>query len=168
MAKARYTAAKRAVPPDSSPQEVAERLREQAQEIDNPKLKAVAEREAKRIEEDERAAKIAAARNAPFSRVALWMQYLDLTQRERITLGRIYSFQCSTGKDGAPMEYRISLSRGAEELGMYDRAELKGVLNRLVGLGFVVKRSNGDRKPPTYLVDEVACIDKARENGYLG
>lgn len=62
----------------------------------------------------------------------------------------------------------MSLSTGASELGMTNRAEMQKDLQRLISLGFVTKRSNGARKPATYLVDEVVCVTEARRNGWDG
>ena len=51
---------------------------------------------------------------------------------------------------------------------MTNRAEMQKDLQRLISLGFVTKRSNGARKPATYLVDEVVCVTEARRNGWDG
>lgn len=124
-----------------------------------PKLKkAIEENERRLVEQD--------ARNAPFARVALWMLYLPISRRQQLTLGRIYSFQCTANKDGSQAEYRMSLANGARELKMANRAELQKDLNRLLALGFIVKRSNGPRSPATYVVDEAACMKAAKEAGY--
>lgn len=136
----------------------------------NPAVKQKAE-DARRAQEKARAAadrddKIAAARNAPFARVPLWAFYLDITRRQMLVLGRIYSFQCSRSKDGSPGEYRMSLAVGAEELCFYDRKELRADLKQLLARGFIVKRSNGARKPATYMVDEAVCVTEARSNGW--
>lgn len=120
--------------------------------------KAIEENERRLIEQD--------ARNAPFARVALWMLYLPISRRQQLTLGRIYSFQCTQNKDGSQAEYRMSLANGARELKMANRAELQKDLNRLLALGFIVKRSNGPRSPATYVVDEAACMKAAKEAGY--
>ena len=113
----------------------------------------------------ERDEKIKSARDATFCRVPLWSFYLPITTRQRVVLGRIYSFQCTTNKDGSQGEYRMSLSNGGNELRI-DRRNFKRDIDRLVSLGFVVKRSNGARHPATYTVDEVVCLDEARRNGW--
>lgn len=120
----------------------------------------------KAIEENERRRAEEEARNAPFARVALWMLYLPISRRQQLTLGRIYSFQCTQNKDGSQAEYRMSLANGAREMGMYDRTEFQEDVSKLMSLGFVVKRSNGPRTPATYLVDEAACLKAAKEAGY--
>lgn len=120
----------------------------------------------KMIDDKERELAEQKAREAPFARVALWMLYLPISRRQQLTLGRIYSFQCTKGKDGSPGGYRMSLANGARELRMYDRTELQDDLNKLVSLGFVRKKSNGPRTPATYLVDEAACMKAAKEAGY--
>lgn len=120
----------------------------------------------KAMEENERRMLEQEARQAHFSRVSLWMYWLPISRRQREVLGRIYSFQCTTNKDGSQGEFRMSLASGAKELRMYDRTEFKEDVSKLVQLGFVVKRSNGPRTPSTYLVDEVACMKAAKEAGY--
>lgn len=124
-----------------------------------PQLKKAMEENERRLLEQE-------ARDAPFARVALWMLRLPISRRQMLTLGRIYSFQCTTNKDGSQAEYRMSLANGAMEMGMYDRTEFQEDVGKLMSLGFVVKRSNGPRTPATYLVDEVACMKAAKEAGY--
>lgn len=120
----------------------------------------------KAMEENERRMLEQEARQAHFSRVSLWMYWLPISRRQREVLGRIYSFQCTTNKDGSQGEFRMSLASGAKELRMYDRTEFKEDVSKLMSLGFVVKRSNGPRTPATYLVDEAACMKAAKEAGY--
>lgn len=132
------------------------------------KLAAATERLAQAINERERVELDADARSAPFCRVALWACFLPITKRQMLVLGRVFSFQCSTNRDGTTGEYRMSLSNGAKELGMYDRTELQEDLKKLVRLGYVKKRSNGERRPATYTVDTPFCITEARRNGYPG
>lgn len=93
-------------------------LREQAQGIESPRLRAAAEKTAQGIDERERRELVMAARKAPFARVPLWAFYLPITRRQMLVLGRVFSFQCSTNKDGTPGEYRMSLANGASELRM--------------------------------------------------
>lgn len=142
-------------------------LKAQADEFEDPALRAAAKKVAQAQAAKTRDEMISAARNAPFARASLWMNYLPLTHRQRIILGRIYSFQCSTNKDGSQGEYRMSIANGAKELGI-DRDNMKKDLQKLTELGFIVKRSNGERRPATRLVDEVVCMTEARKNGYPG
>lgn len=146
--------------------DAAKQLMAQADGIQNQKLKASAQRVAQTISAKTRDETIAKARNAAFARIPIWAFFLPVTRRQQIVLGRIYSFQCTTNKDGSPAEYRMSLSTGASELGMTNRAEMQKDLQRLISLGFITKRSNGARKPATYLVDEVVCVTEARRNGW--
>lgn len=132
------------------------------------KLAAATERLAQAIDERERAELDAQARSAPFSRVPLWAFYLPITRRQMLVLGRVFSFQCSTNRDGTPGEYRMSLSSGARELHMANRAEMQKAMTPLIKLGYVKKRSNGERRPATYTVDTPFCITEARRNGYPG
>lgn len=143
-------------------------LVQQAQSIEDPKLRAAAEKTAARLAAQERSETVSAARSAPFARVPLWAFYLPITRRQMLVLGRVFSFQCSTNKDGTPGEYRMSLANGASELRMANRAEMQKAMQPLMQLGFIVKCSNGTRKPATYRVDEVACMAAARRNGYQG
>lgn len=148
--------------------DAAKQLMAQADGIQNPRLKESAKRVAITVSAKTRDETITKARNAAFARIPIWAFFLPVTRRQQIVLGRIYSFQCTTNKDGSPAEYRMSLSTGASELGMTNRAEMQKDLQRLISLGFVTKRSNGARKPATYLVDEVVCVTEARRNGWDG
>lgn len=148
--------------------DAAKQLMAQADGIQNPRLKESAKRVALTVSAKTRDETITKARNAAFARIPIWAFFLPVTRRQQIVLGRIYSFQCTTNKDGSPAEYRMSLSTGASELGMTNRAEMQKDLQRLISLGFVTKRSNGTRKPATYLVDEVVCVTEARRNGWDG
>lgn len=125
--------------------DAAKQLMAQADGIQNQKLKASAQRAALTVSAKTRDETIAKARNAAFARIPIWAFFLPVTRRQQIVLGRIYSFQCTTNKDGSPAEYRMSLSTGASELGMTNRAEMQKDLQRLISLGFVTKRSNGRR-----------------------
>lgn len=147
--------------------DAAKSLMVQAEAMESPVMKEKAKQVARSVSAQARDEMILAARNAPFARVSLWMNYLPLTHRQRTILGRIYSFQCSTNKDGSQGEYRMSIANGAKELGI-DRDNMKKDLQRLTELGFIVKRSNGERRPSTRLVDEVVCMTEARKNGYPG
>lgn len=143
------------------------RLMEAADKVADPRLAASARRTAQALAARERDEKISAARSTPFARVSVWMVYLPITRRQLMELGRIYSFQCSANKDGSTGEYRMSLANGAAELKI-DRTHFKNDLHDLVGRGFLIRRSNGERTPATYLVDEAVCIDEARRNGWDG
>lgn len=61
----------------------------------------------------------------------------------------------------------MSLATAGKDLNI-ERDNLKNDLRQLVELGFLTKRSNGTRKPATYLVDEVVCVTEARRNGWDG
>ena len=123
--------------------DAAKQLMAQADGIQNPRLKESAKRVALTVSAKTRDETITKARNAAFARIPIWAFFL-------------------------PAEYRMSLSTGASELGMTNRAEMQKDLQRLISLGFVTKRSNGTRKPATYLVDEVVCVTEARRNGWDG
>lgn len=148
--------------------DAAKSIAAQAEGIEHPGLKAQAKKTAKMLSAKARDESIAAARNAPFCRVPLWAFWLPISRRQQLVLGRIYSFQCTTSRDGSPAEYRVSLANTANDLRMYDRTEVQEDINRLLKLGFITKRSNGERRPATYLVDEVVCITEARRNGWEG
>ena len=103
--------------------DAAKQLMAQADGIQNPRLKESAKRVALSVSAKTRDETITKARNAAFARIPIWAFFLPVTRRQQIVLGRIYSFQCTTNKDGSPAEYRMSLSTGASELGMTNRAE---------------------------------------------
>lgn len=147
--------------------DAAKSIAAQAEGIEHPGLRAQAEKTAKMLSAKARDESIAAARNAPFCRVPLWAFWLPISRRQQLVLGRVYSFQCTTSKDGSPAEYRMSLANGGEEMSIR-RDHLHEDLRFLMKLGFVTKRSNGERRPATYLVDEVVCITEARRNGWEG
>lgn len=106
-----------------------------------------------------------AAKKASFSRVPLWMNFLDLNPIQRIVLGRVYSFQCTYGDDGDHV-YHMSLSRGAAELNFCDRAKLKKILDLLVKDGYLIKLKTSPQATARYKVDEALCLMKAVDNGY--
>lgn len=105
--------------------DAAKQLMAQADGIQNPRLKESAKRVALTVSAKTRDETITKARNAAFARIPIWAFFLPVTRRQQIVLGRIYSFQCTTNKDGSPAEYRMSLSTGASELGMTNRAEMQ-------------------------------------------
>lgn len=117
--------------------DAAKQLMAQADGIQNPRLKESAKRVALTVSAKTRDETITKARNAAFARIPIWAFFLPVTRRQQIVLGRIYSFQCTTNKDGSPAEYRMSLSTGASELGMTNRAEMQKDLQRLISLGFL-------------------------------
>lgn len=147
--------------------DAAKQLMAQADGIQNPRLKESAKRVALTVSAKTRDETITKARNAAFSRIPIWAFFLPITRRQQIVLGRIYSFQCTTNKDGTPGEFRMSLATAGKDLNI-TRDNLKNDLRQLVELGFLTKRSNGARKPATYLVDEVVCVTEARRNGWDG
>lgn len=108
--------------------DAAKQLMAQADGIQNPRLKESAKRVALTVSAKTRDETITKARNAAFARIPIWAFFLPVTRRQQIVLGRIYSFQCTTNKDGSPAEYRMSLSTGASELGMTNRADGKPVM----------------------------------------
>lgn len=147
--------------------DAAKQLMAQADGIQNPRLKESAKRVALTVSAKTRDETITKARNAAFARIPIWAFFLPVTRRQQIVLGRIYSFQCTTNKDGSPGEFRMSLATAGKDLNI-TRDNLKNDLRQLVELGFLTKRSNGARKPATYLVDEVVCVTEARRNGWDG
>lgn len=148
--------------------DAAKSLMVQAEAMENQALKERAKQVARSVSAQARDEMISAARNAPFARVPLWLMYLPIGRLQQLIIGRIYSFQCTSNRDGSQAEYRMSLAKGASELRVYDRVEMLRELNALMKLGFITKRSNGPRTPATYLVDEVVCMTEARRNGYPG
>lgn len=111
---------------------------------------------------------VAKAQDIAFCRVPLWAFKLDLTRREQLVLGRIYSFQC-TGNSVDPTKrrgLRMSLSKLADELGMANRGDALKVLDALVEKGYVTKQSNGPKRPASYFVDAAACLQAAMKSGF--
>jgi hypothetical protein len=147
--------------------DAAKQLMTQAEGIKNPKLREITQRQARAISAKTRDETITAARSAAFARIPTWAFFLPVSRRQLIEIGRVYSFQCTTNKDGTPGEFRKSLATAARELNI-DRDNLKNDLRQLIESGFMIKRSNGERKPATYLVDEVVCLTEARRNGWDG
>ena len=144
--------------------DAAKQLMAQADGIQNQKLKASAQRVAQTISAKTRDELISVARSDAYGRDTRFIKYLPITWRQKAVMGRVYSFQCTTNKDGTPGEFRMSLATAGKDLNI-TRDNLKNDLRQLVELGFLTKRSNGARKPATYLVDEVVCVTEARRNG---
>ena len=147
--------------------DAAKQLMAQADGIQNQKLKASAQRVARTVSAKTRDELISVARNDAYGRDTRFIKYLPITWRQKAVMGRVYSFQCTTNKDGTPGEFRMSLATAGKDLNI-TRDNLKKDLRQLVELGFLTKRSNGARKPATYLVDEVVCVTEARRNGWDG
>lgn len=80
--------------------DAAKQLMAQADGIQNPRLKESAKRVALTVSAKTRDETITKARNAAFARIPIWAFFLPVTRRQQIVLGRIYSFQCTTNKDG--------------------------------------------------------------------
>lgn len=114
----------------------------------------------KAIEEAEGRRAHAALESARYAVVAEWMHHLGISHRQRIVLGRVYSFSAK----GDP--FRMSLARAGRELGI-DRDNLKHDLANLVELGYLEKRADGARTPAVYYVDETACYEAALANGWV-
>lgn len=143
-------------------------LMEQAEGMPDPTMRASARKVALGVSDRERQEAVEAGRRAAFARVPLWAYYLPISRRQAHVLGRVYSFQCTTSKDGEPGEYRMSLAAGARELHMDSRVDLQRDLKTLLRLGYVTKLSNGPRRPASYIVDVAACVIAARANGWEG
>ena len=141
--------------------DAAKQLMAQADGIQNQKLKASAQRVARTVSAKTRDELISVARSDAYGRDTRFIKYLPITWRQKAVMGRVYSFQCTTNKDGTPGEFRMSLATAGKDLNI-TRDNLKNDLRQLVELGLLTKRSNGARKPATYLVDEVVCVTEAR------
>lgn len=147
--------------------DAAKRLMSQADGFQNQRLRESAQTVAQAVSAQTRDKLISIARNDPYGRDTRFIKYLPITWRQKAVMGRVYSFQCTTNKDGAPGEFRMSLATAGKDLNI-TRDNLKNDLRQLVELGFLTKRSNGARKPATYFVDEVVCVTEARRNGWDG
>lgn len=105
------------------------------------------------------------ARSTNFGRFTEWMNYLDITYRDRSLLAKIYAFQCTTNKGKAEMVFRMSL----ESIGSWlqcDKSNVQKSLSNLCEKGFLIAESNGASKPKTYRLDERKCMLVAISNGF--
>ncbi len=133
----------------------------------NPRLRQQQQQIQKSFEERKRKEAAAAAQADAFARIPRWMFYLNITPFQKFVLGRIYSFQCTKNKDGQPNEFRMSPGNLATELND-DRENVRHALRKLLGGKYLAKTSNGPRRPATYRVDELICLEEARRNGWKG
>lgn len=107
-----------------------------------------------------------AARNDHFARVPIWMFYLPITAREKLLLGRIYSFQFTADKAGKPHQFSMSLARTSKQLNLSDRGKVGKMLRTLVEGGYLLKKPQGRGKSPVYEVNEVFCVQVAVDQGW--
>lgn len=147
--------------------DTAKQLMAKADGFQNQQLKASIQGVAQTVSAKARDELISIARSDAYGRDTRFIKYLPITWRQKAVMGRVYSFQCTTNKDGTPGEFHMSLANAGKDLNI-TRDNLKNDLRQLVELGFLTKRSNGARKPATYLVDEVVCVTEARRNGWDG
>ena len=146
--------------------ELAQQLFDASQYLESPRLQAFAERMGQEFLDREPEELRELARTAHYGLVPTWVCYMPITWRQRCLLGRIYSFQRSKDeRDDGQLGFRMSLKTIAKELN-YDRGDVIDDLNKLVEKEYLVKFSNGERRPKTYVVDEVRCMRVAIENGY--
>lgn len=106
-------------------------------------------------------------KNTAFCRIPMWMHFLDLTPLERIVLGRVYSFQCTSTKTDEDHVYRMTMSKGAAELNLSGREQLRKILNKLVAHGFLIKVQAGKQATACYKVDVPFCLLMAENKGYV-
>ena len=90
--------------------DAAKQLMAQADGIQNQKLKASAQRVARTVSAKTRDELISVARSDAYGRDTRFIKYLPITWRQKAVMGRVYSFQCTTNKDGTPGEFRMSLA----------------------------------------------------------
>ena len=109
--------------------DAAKQLMTQAEGIENPKLREITQRQARAISAKTRDETITTARSAAFARIPTWAFFLPVSRRQLIEIGRVYSFQCTTNKDGTPGEFRMSLATAARVLNI-DRDNLKNDLRQ--------------------------------------
>ena len=96
--------------------DAAKQLMAQADGIQNQKLKASAQRVAQTISAKTRDELISVARSDSYGRDTRFIKYLPITWRQKAVMGRVYSFQCTTNKDGTPGEFRMSLATAGKDL----------------------------------------------------
>lgn len=80
--------------------DAAKQLMAQADGIQNQKLKASAQRVARTVSAKTRDELISVARSDAYGRDTRFIKYLPITWRQKAVMGRVYSFQCTTNKDG--------------------------------------------------------------------
>jgi hypothetical protein len=111
--------------------DAAKQLMAQADGIQNQKLKASAQRVAQTVSAKTRDELISVARSDAYGRDTRFIKYLPITWRQKAVMGRVYSFQCTTNKDGTPGEFRMSLATAGKDLNI-TRDNLKNDLRQLV------------------------------------
>lgn len=129
-------------------------LKVKIEEVDKTRLEqslASKEDELKRI-----------ARKSPFVRIPYWAYDLPITRRQREILGLVYSFQCSTSKDGRSLEFRMSASKAGSVLRV-SRTHVTDDLAALSRAGYLEKGSFGQGKPAGYIVNEGFCRFSIRD-----
>lgn len=147
-------------------------LAEQAATLKSQRMQETTAHVADRLSKKAHAKNVQDAMNDSYSRVARWILFLPVPRRQQIIMGRIFSFMCTKGPDGKSGEYRMSIGHGAKELNIgrsnldTGRKDYRNDLRDLVEQGYVRKRSNGARKPATYVLDLDFCLEKAREAGW--
>ena len=117
--------------------DAAKQLMAQADGIQNQKLKASAQRVARTVSAKTRDELISVARSDAYGRDTRFIKYLPITWRQKAVMGRVYSFQCTTNKDGTPGEFRMSLATAGKDLNI-TRDNLKNDLRQLVRSAFFV------------------------------
>lgn len=150
----------------------SKQLAEQATTLKSQRMQETTAYVADRLSKKAHAKNVQDAMNDSYSRVARWILFLPVPRRQQIIMGRIFSFMCTKGPDGKSGEYRMSIGHGAKELNIgrsnldTGRKDYRNDLRDLVEQGYVRKRSNGARKPATYVLDLDFCLEKAREAGW--
>ena len=94
--------------------------------------------------------------------LANWMCNMPIKPRQMMILARIYSYQLG----GPGKEFRLSISALGDDIGIRDRSNLIKHLNELVAAGYLLKYSNGNNQPYTYLLDVPRCMEAATANGW--
>ena len=105
----------------------------------------------------------AQAKVEPRGWLANWMCNMPITPRQMMILARIYSYQVS---DKPGKEFQLSISALGDDIGMRDRSNLIKHLHELVAAGYLLKYSNGNNQPYTYLLDVPRCLEAAMANGW--
>lgn len=119
--------------------DAAKQLMAQADGIQNQKLKASAQRVARTVSAKTRDELISVARSDAYGRDTRFIKYLPITWRQKAVMGRVYSFQCTTNKDGTPGEFRMKSGELAftDALNEEDakRIEVVSLLKCVPGIG---------------------------------
>lgn len=89
-----------------------------------------------------------------------WLHFLDVTYRQRVEMAQIFTFE----RQGR--EFKMSTAAMGARLGFIDHHNLWNDLADLCDKKYLMKQSNGLRKPVTYRIRYDQCITSAIFGGW--